>query len=170
MPCWINTRPRIATPLTNYAGTKMSPHDLAANTPAANMPTPVNMLMFPGSFSGAHTCSRTKRENADSFGSLMARRGGGAPNKAADWGGARRDMSLEFAILDFVGKMSEHENGALLPTRQLPVAFIAEFLMSTGVSTKYPNHYIHDEGSTLRRKSNKTFLLDHRLTFLLALE
>lgn len=64
-----------------YAGTKISPQVLAENTPAAKTATPVMMLMFPETFSGAKISSRMKRESADSLGSWMVRLGGEAPNK-----------------------------------------------------------------------------------------
>ena len=44
-------------------------------------------------FSGEKISSRMKRENADSFGSWMTRRGGGAPKGEAPAGG-RRAMAV----------------------------------------------------------------------------
>ena len=57
-----------------HAGIINSPHVLIANMPPKNKAAPVTMFTFPGSFSGAKTCSRRNAEKVDSSASAMAPR------------------------------------------------------------------------------------------------
>ena len=80
-----------------HAGIMSSPHVLIAAIPPKKTTTEVRTLRLPSMFSGEKISSRTKRENADSFGSWIARRGGGTPKGEAP-AGARRDMMVSWRI------------------------------------------------------------------------
>ncbi|KAH9836818.1 uncharacterized protein C8Q71DRAFT_61451 [Rhodofomes roseus] len=73
--------------LLPHAGIIISPHVRMAVMPPKKTTSPVRILMFPGSFSGAQTSSRMNAESLDSFGSWRApRRAGGAECRATGHG------------------------------------------------------------------------------------
>ena len=73
-------------------------------------------------FSGEKISSRMKRENADSFGSWMTRRGGGAPKGEAPAGGRRAMAVLKVyeggGRTERVGGCCDLEVGARNASRQ----------------------------------------------------
>ena len=76
------------------AGMRMSPNVLTPIIPPRNMEVPINRLMLPDRFSGAHTCVRRKLCHVGSFESL-ARGWIKDPAGVAPLGAADRRAILE---------------------------------------------------------------------------